>query len=496
MSKTRRDFLKTATASMATSLAAGMVAATPSHAATGIARASGLLRPDDTPSGTIEVRITDATRKFAAAPPLTWTAAGSSAGDVITLDPSQTFQEHLGIGGAFTDGACYTFHRLSAGARDGLFHEMFHPSEMGLSAGRICIGSSDYSTEVYSYDEGAPDPGLARFSIEHDRAWILPILRQVRSVNPDLWLLASPWSPPGWMKPNGSMLGGCMHQKSMPAYAGYFVKFLKAYEAEGVRINSITSQNEVDTEQDGRMPACAWPQEYEIGFVSEHLGPALRKSGLDTNIWLLDHNYNLWGRVICSLDDPSLREFCHSVAWHGYVGEPEMMSRVHAAYPQAEMFWTEGGPDYTAKDYLTDWCNWGQTFTGVFRNWCRCMIGWNLALDEHGKPNVGPFSCGGTVTIHSGTDEITRSGHFWAMNHFARSIRRGARRFASTSADSGSETVIHVAYQSPEGAQTVVLTNPGPERSVQLQLGPSAALVTLAPDSITSATWRSRSDDK
>ncbi len=492
MSKTRRDFLKTATAGMAAGLG-GVASASTSNvsaAALDSLPSTGPLRTQsEPPSGSVEIRTTDATRKFSTAPPLIWTpsAPGAASSDVIVLDPARTYQEHLGIGGAFTDGACYTFHRLPDGARAELFHEMFHPSEMGLSAGRICIGSSDYSTEVYSYDEGAPDPDLARFSIDHDRAWILPILRQARSVNPGLWLLASPWSPPGWMKPNGSMLGGCMHQRSMPAYANYFVKFLQAYEAAGVRINSITSQNEVDTEQDGRMPACAWPQEYEISFVSEHLGPALRKNNLDTAIWLLDHNYNLWGRVLCSLADDGLREFCHSVAWHGYVGTPEMMSKVHDAYPQVEMFWTEGGPDYTAKDYLTDWCNWGVTFTGVFRNWCRCMIGWNLALDEHGKPNIGPFSCGGTVTIHSGTGEITRSGHFWAMNHFARSIRRGARRFQS---DAGPEGVSHVAYRNPDGTMALVLTNPGDERSVRLQLGGMTAAAPLAAGSITTAIWR------
>jgi glucosylceramidase len=491
MSKTRRDFLKTATAGVAASMAPSALAAgsalTPRPAIP-----SGPSDSADAPAGAIEVRVTDAGRKFAAAPSIAWTpiaesAPQAAAGDAVTLDPAQTFQEHLGIGGAFTDAACYTFHRLSAEARERLFHEMFHPTEMGLSVGRICIGASDYSTGVYSYDEGDPDPELARFSIDHDRAWTLPILRQARSVNPDLWLLASPWSPPGWMKPNGSMLGGCMHQASMPAYARYFVKFLKAYEAEGVRINSVSSQNEVDAEQDGRMPACAWPQEYEIGFVRDHLGPALGQNDLKTAIWLLDHNYNLWGRVICSLDDPGLREFCKAVAWHGYVGEPEMMLRVREAHPQVEMFWTEGGSDYTAKDYLTDWCNWGGVFTDVFRNWCRCMIGWNLALDEHGKPNVGPFSCGGTVTIHSTSGEITRSGHFWAMNHFGRSIRRGARRFQS---QGGPEGVSHVGYRNPDGSRAVVLTNLGPERSVRLRLGAMTATTLLGADSLTTVTWR------
>jgi len=432
--------------------------------------------------------VTDPSRKFASAPSLNWRKTGEQPkSDAITLDPDKKFQEYLGIGGAFTDAACYMFNQLSAPARERLFREMFHPSEMGLSVGRICIGSSDYSTKVYSYDEGEADPELKRFSIEHDRAYILPILREARKANPDLFLLASPWSPPGWMKPNGSMLGGCMHLSSMPAYANYFLKFLQAYEAEGVHINSVTSQNEVDTEQDGRMPACAWPQEYEIGFVRNHLGPVLRKNGVETKIWLLDHNYNLWGRAICCLDEPDLREFSNSIAWHGYVGAPEMVTKVHEAHPDAEMFWTEGGPDLSQKDYLTDWCKWGETLTGILRNWCRCIIGWNLALDEKGKPNVGPFYCGGTVTINSETKEITRSGHFWAMNHFSRSLRRGARRFDSAQ---GPTELFHVAFENPDGQRVLIVINPGPKRSVQVLAAGMSADASLAENSTTTLAWR------
>jgi len=476
----RRNFLKATTAGVATTL---NLRAAPSPGSSAQSEAP--------PAGPIVVHVTDASRKFAAGPSLNWRSADGApaveAVEAIRLDPGKNFQEHLGIGGAFTDAACTMFNQLSPSAREQLFHEMFHPSEMGLGAGRICIGSSDYSAQVYSYDEGTPDPEVKRFSIEHDRANILPTLRQARQVNPDLFLLGSPWSPPGWMKPNGSMLGGCMHQSTMPAYAHYFLKFLQAYQAEGVRVDAVSSQNEVDTEQDGKMPACAWPQEYEISFVRDFLGPVLRKNGVETKIWLLDHNYNLWGRVICCLDDPGLREYCRAIAWHGYVGTPDMMAKVHDAHPDVEMFWTEGGPDLTAKDYLTDWCNWGQTFTGILRNWCRSIIGWNLALDERGRPNIGPFSCAGTVTIDSKTKEITRSGHFWAMNHFSRSIRRGARRFDSQAATSD---LHHVAFDSPTGERIVIVTNPGSERTVRLSLGGLVADAALAADSVTTLMWR------
>src|SRR5216684_2828375 len=127
-------------------------------------------------------------------------ATTSAAADTIVLDPERKFQEILGFGAALTDAACYTFNRLDATAREKLFHLMFHPSEMGMSVCRTCIGSSDYSTKVYSYDDGEADPELKRFSIDHDRAYILPMLRAARKANPDLFLFSSPWSPPGWFK--------------------------------------------------------------------------------------------------------------------------------------------------------------------------------------------------------------------------------------------------------------------------------------------------------
>jgi glucosylceramidase len=261
------------------------------------------------------------------------------------LNPKTKFQQILGFGGAFTDATCYTFNRLAAPAREQLFHELFHPSEMGLSTGRVCVGSSDYSTKVYSYDDGEADPDLNRFSIEHDRDYILPMLREARRVNPDLFLFSTPWSPPGWMKFNNSMLGGSMRKNYLPVYAQYYLKFLQAYAAEGVPLQALTSQNEVDTDQDGRMPACIWPQEYEIQFVRDHLGPLLEKAGIQTKIWILDHNYNLWGRAICTLEDEKLRDYANAVAWHGYYGTPDMMSKVQDTYPEIEMHWTEGGPD-------------------------------------------------------------------------------------------------------------------------------------------------------
>ena len=406
----------------------------------------------------------------------------------ITLYPSKQFQEILGFGAAFTDAACFTLTRLSSDARRQLFHTLFGGSQMGLSVSRICVGASDYSQNLYSYDDGpGPDPDLKRFSIDHDRAYILPIIREARAVNPDLWLLASPWSPPGWMKANDSMLGGSMRKTWYAAYAEYLERFLDAYAAAGVPINSLTTQNEVDTDQDGRMPACLWGQEYEIEFVRDHLGPRLAKSGNKTDIWILDHNYNLWGRVLCELEDEQARKFIKGVAWHGYAGTPDAMTRVQKAYPQVPQFWTEGGPDFVKPGYATEWSKWSTEFTGILRNYARCIIAWNYALDEHGKPNIGPFDCAGLITVDSKSAAISCSGQYWAMAHFSSHMHRGAKIIESSCDLSD---VAHVAALNPSGQHVLVLTNSGTEkRTVSIRSGNSLAEALLPADSVSTLVW-------
>jgi len=439
----------------------------------------------ESPAGQIDLHVTAGDQRYAAGTPLHWRPAQAGA-DAVRVDPAQSYQEILGFGAAFTDASCYLFNQLESDARQTLFHELFDPAEMGFNVCRCPIGASDYATQAYSFDEGEPDPEMRRFSIEHDRAYILPMLKLGRSVNPDLFLLGSPWSPPGWMKANASMLGGTIRQRYFAAYARYFTRFLEDYAAAGVPMNAVTVQNEVDTDQDGRMPACLWAQEYEMGFVAEHLGPALAQSKLNTKIWILDHNYSLWGRAICELDSPEVSRFVDGVAWHGYVGEPTAMTRVHEAHPDKHAYWTEGGPDVDDPHYATEWTQWSATFTGILRNWARCIIGWNLALDEDGKPNIGPFRCGGLVTIHSQTHQIARSGMYWAFAHYARAIRRGAKRVASTGSIEG---VAHVAFVNPDGGKVVVLTNSGAARDVVVRAGGMETEARMPADAVVTLHW-------
>jgi glucosylceramidase len=455
--------------------------------------------------GPVEVWATFRDRRHQKGAPLTWKpagnlAAGAVAADAIVLNPAEARQEMLGFGAALTDASCYVLSRLAAAEQQALLHELFAPGEMALNVCRTCIGASDYSQTVYSFDDSTePDPELKKFSIDHDRAYILPILSAARRVNPELFLFSSPWSPPGWMKSNGSMLGGAMRNHYFEPYAQYFLKFLAEYKAAGVEIDAVTVQNEVDTDQDGRMPACLWGQEYEIEFVKSHLGPLFRKEGVDTKIWVLDHNYNLWGRAIDELSDAGLCEFVDGIAWHGYMGDATAMTRVHDAFPQKNAYWTEGGPDINAPDYQTDWTHWAQTFNGVANNWARSITAWNIALDEQGKPNVGPFPCGGLVTIDNATGgerthRVTRSGQYWAFAHFSRHVQRGARVIAANSAgDAAAKStaggVSAAAFRNPGGGMVAVLANRGPHKKIQLLLGANALDVDLEADSVQTLEW-------
>jgi glucosylceramidase len=223
-----------------------------------------------------------------------------------------------------------------------------------------------------------------------------------------------------------------------------------------------------------------------MGFVKNHLGPALQQNGLATKIWILDHNYNLWGRAVAELDDADVHKYCNAVAFHGYVGGAEQMTKFHGVYPDAQIYWTEGGPDYTQPDYLTDWTKWAQTFAQIMRNWAQSITGWNLALDEKGRPNIGPFPCGGMVMIHSETKEITRSGQHWAFAHFSRNIRRGAKRFESSGNVQG---VDHVAFENPDKQRVLVITNTGEAKSVRLKLAGKVAECALPANSVSTLSW-------
>ncbi|HEX4156015.1 MAG TPA: glycoside hydrolase family 30 beta sandwich domain-containing protein [Acidobacteriaceae bacterium] len=431
--------------------------------------------------------VTTGQQKFQAFPISGWQVDAGSSAATIEIDPTRQFQSVLGFGGAFTDASCYLLGRMTPGARRQLMEDFFGADGLRLSIGRTCIGASDYSRSAYSFDDSpTPDPSLTKFSIAPDREYVLPTLRDALRINPEMFYISTPWSPPGWMKAGGSLLGGSMRSEYFSSYAQYFVRFIQAYKAEGIMVNAVTSQNEVDTDQNGRMPAALWGQEYEAGFISKFLGPAFRDASIDTKILILDHNYNLWGRAMDELNDPSVYQYVDGVAWHSYMGTPDAMTRVHDAFPDKHSYWTEGGPDFNAPDYATDWTKWAAEYARILKNWARCIVAWNLVLDEKGGPKIGPFDCGGVVTLNSKTHQLTRSGQYWAFAHYSKVVRRGARVIGSTGKISGVE---HVAFANPQGNYVMVLSNTGQARDVRCRFKGKAIHMNLPSDSVVTLQW-------
>jgi glucosylceramidase len=426
---------------------------------------------------------------LAAAEPPTWESIYPGVVADVIVFPEQRFQPILGFGAALTDASCFLISQMPEAERARFLHETYAPTGMNLSVARCCIGSSDYSTSEYSFDESPGDISLAHFSIGHDTSYILPTLRAVRAVRPDLFLHASPWSPPGWMKVFGSMNGGYIDRTYFAAYAEYFLKFLAAYKEAGVAVQAICSQNEVEAEQKGMMPACFWPPQTEADFVRHHLGPKIRASAefQKTMIWLLDHNYILWKRVDWQLQDSRMAKYVDGVAWHGYEGQPEQMMELQRRHPALPMYFTEWS-SFLGEDPRTACASWGHDLAEILSNGVRNITLWNLILDEKGKPDLGPFNCAGVVTLNSKSGVIEKSGQYWALYHYSAHLQRDAHRIAS---EAGDTNFTQIAFRNPNGECVLVLTNRSTPRRVLVQMGDSILNVPLPGDSVSTVTWQS-----
>lgn len=331
-----------------------------------------------------------------------------------------------GFGVAITGSSCYNLSIMEKNERKELLNKIYSDNGIGLSVGRLSIGSSDYSAEVYSYDDEPFDVELKHFSIERDKKYIIPMIKEILKIKPDLFLFASPWSPPGWMKTGGNMCGGYMREEFVECYADYIIKFLKAYDENGIKISAITPQNEPNTHQNGHMPACIWHPEIEAKFI-KILRKRLDEEKLDVKIWMYDHVFSDADRVLWQLDNcEGVKEACDGVAFHYYTGTIEETKKIKRAYPEKELHFTEAGPRLY-DNYDTDWCKWGIMISKAIKCGYSSFTGWNLMLNEMGGPNIGPFLCGGLVTRNTNGSELSYSGQYKAFEHIAGYINENSK---------------------------------------------------------------------
>lgn len=410
---------------------------------------------------------------------------------VISVDETTKYQQMIGFGAAFTDAATYLIQtKLPPNQRDSLLRELFgRPNGLGLSFMRIPMGASDFSLSDYSYDDGASDTALSHFSIAPDQVYKLPVIQRALAINPQLMLMANPWSPPGWMKTSGSMIGGTLKPEDYGAFAGYFAKFIQAYAAQGVTINAISLQNEPQYEPPD-YPGMLLDPVTRAELDGQYVGPLFAKLGLETMIWDWDHNWDLPQEPMTVFADTLASKYVQGVAWHCYKGDVSAQSTVHQAYPGKDTYFTECSGGDWAKDFGGNLSYFvGTMIIGTTRNWARSVALWNLALDEHDGPHTGGCTdCRGVVTINSSTAAITRNVEYYALAHASKFVRPGAYRVASASGLAGLSSV---AFQNSDDQSVVVLVLNGNAQAATfvLQWGPKSMQYTLPPSSVVTFTW-------
>ena len=301
-----------------------------------------------TTQATVRVWLTtpDQTNVLTRQPDIAWTGNGKTSRSTILVDEQQSYQQMVGFGASFTDSSAWLVQqKLAAKERTDLMKKLFHPrAGIGLSFLRQPLGASDFTTcGNYSYDEmpaGETDPTLANFSIGHDRASILPLLKQALHINPSVRLMATPWSPPGWMKSGDSMIGGTLNASAYEPYANYLIKCIQAYTAEDVPLYAITPQNEPLHAPSG-YPGMLLSASEEADLIKNHLCPAFAAYGIPTKILIYDHNWDTPEYPEAILADAAAAAYIAGTAFHGYAGDPSAQSRLHDGYPDKEIYFTE-----------------------------------------------------------------------------------------------------------------------------------------------------------
>lgn len=413
---------------------------------------------------------------------------GSSPGQypTISVDSSVTYQQIDGFGFALTGGSATLINSLDEARKDALITELFSTDStfIGTSYLRISIGASDLSATDFTYDErpaGVTDTALASFSIDMERTDLIPVLKKILAINPDIKILGSPWTAPTWMKSSQSFVGGSLLPEYYEVYARYLVKYIKAMAAEGIHIDAITPQNE--PLYGGNNPSMVMQASEQLDFVKNYLGPAFEAAGLTTKIIVYDHNADRPDYPITILDDPGAARFVDGSAFHLYGGSITALTQVHNAHPDKNVYFTEqwvGGPSNFGGDL-----NWHvkNLIIGATRNWSRNVIEWNLASDPNYEPhtNGGCSACLGALTI--GT-RVSRNVAYYIIAHASKFVRPGSWRISSSLVS----PLENVAFVNPAGQKVLIVLNDSNATQV-FNIGYKGETVTTSLDAGAVATY-------
>lgn len=407
----------------------------------------------------------DLTQALQPQAPMSFSSGTGSAPLTITVNDALTYQQMDGFGASLTDSSAWLiYNKLDATQRDELMQQLFDPAAgIGLSFLRQPMGASDFALNDYSYDDlpsGQTDPNLAKFSTGHDEAYIIPVLKQALAVSPHLKIMANPWSPPGWMKSSGSMIGGTLLSSSYAPLANYFVKFVQAYQAAGVPIYAISMQNE-PLYIPNDYPGMGMPATEQATFVRDNLGPAFKAAGLSARIMVYDHNWDQPSYPSAVLSNAGAAAFAAGTAFHCYAGNAAAQTPIHDSHPEKDLWETEcSGGTWQSGNILGQETE--SLIIGATRNWAKSVVLWNMALDQTNGPHTGGCAtCRGVVTLNTSVSPstVTPTVDYYVLGQASKFVVPGAYRIDSNSFGSGS--VEDVAFRNPDGSVVLVTLNSG-----------------------------------
>lgn len=437
-------------------------------------------------------------------------------GNPIVVDERQSYQSIDGFGFALTGGSAEHIMNMNPEARSVLLQELFGRSkgDAGISYIRLSIGASDLNRFVFSYNDlplGETDFELKRFDLAQDRLDVIPVMKEILAINPDILVMGSPWSAPVWMKTHGDVRGGHLRQECYGTYALYFVKYIEEMAKSGIRIDSITIQNEPLNSRN--TPSMPWSLDEQRTFLRDYLKPVFNDRGIVCKVILFDHNCDRPDYPLALLNDSEISEFADGSAFHHYGGDMSAMSLVHIARPDKNLYFSEQmiTEDPESKQIAIA-ARVERMIIQTMRNWSRNVILWNLAADPLNDPhtdNGGCSMCQGAITIDG--NKVRRNIAYYTIAHASKWVEPGSFRIASTEAGDSivsltedeerpglirsaliqkADVLPNVAFRTPKGKIVLIVANTSfYKRNFEIQYHGRFALLELEPGAVGTYLW-------
>lgn len=409
--------------------------------------------------------------------------------DTIFINEKTHYQKIEGFGYTLTGGSAALLYQLPLQKRKAILSELFGqgPNDLHINYLRISIGASDLDATVFSYDDlpvGETDMNLTKMSLANDQQYLIPILKEIQQLQPQLKLIATPWSPPIWMKDNGKTMGGHLLPKFYDTYAQYFVKYIQLMQKEGLNINAITIQNE--PEHGGNNPSMLMTAMEQTNFIKKHLGPVFKKNHIETEIVIWDHNADHPNYPIEILNDSVAKSFVSASAFHLYLGDETALAKVHQAHPDKKIYFTEqwtGAKGTFAGDFM--W-HMKHIVIGTMANWSSMVLEWNLANDPQYGPHTlgGCTECLGALTVSE--TEVQRNVSYYIIGQVSKFIPAGSSRIGTNSRH---PQIKSIAFKTPAGKIVLLVLNESKESVVTINFEQKKYNFTLPEKSVSTIVW-------